>query len=98
MLEAAFEEIEQMLVTEILEKLKNGSPSFFERLVVDLLLKMVTAGLVQMPAMPSAKVEMKASMGLLKKINWGWTLFISRRNAGKTLSVDQKYKSLWVLW
>lgn len=43
-LETAFEEIEQMLVTEILEKLKNGSPSFFERLVVDLLLKMGYGG------------------------------------------------------
>ena len=44
MLEAAYEEIEQILVTEILEKLKNGSPSFFERLVVDLLLKMGYGG------------------------------------------------------
>jgi restriction system protein len=43
-LEAAYEEIEQILVTEILEKLKNGSPSFFERLVVDLLLKMGYGG------------------------------------------------------
>jgi len=44
MLEDAYQKIRQDLVQEILDKVKECSPSFFERLVVDLLLKMGYGG------------------------------------------------------
>jgi len=43
-LEAAFSEIEQTLAEELLEKVRSCSPSFFEKLVVDLLVAMGYGG------------------------------------------------------
>ena len=46
-LESAYQEIRIALVTEIIEKIKSCSPSFFERLVVELLVAMGYGGTLQ---------------------------------------------------
>jgi restriction system protein len=43
-IEDSFEEINSSLVSEILDTVKNASPAFFEKLVIDLLLKMGYGG------------------------------------------------------
>lgn len=43
-IEDSFEEINSSLASEILETVKNSSPSFFEKLVIDLLLRMGYGG------------------------------------------------------
>jgi restriction system protein len=43
-LEASYQEIRQTLVQELLQKIKTVSPSFFERLVIELLIKMGYGG------------------------------------------------------
>jgi restriction system protein len=43
-LEAAYESLRETLSTEILDELKGGSPSFFEKLVVEVLVKMGYGG------------------------------------------------------
>jgi restriction system protein len=43
-IEAAYQKVKQGLVTELLQTIKDHSPTFFERLVIDLLVKMGYGG------------------------------------------------------
>jgi len=49
LMETGYNEIKNNLITEILTKIKNCSPSFFEKLVIDLLVKMGYGGSIENP-------------------------------------------------
>jgi restriction system protein len=59
-LEAAHAKIETTLASEVLTRVKAGSPAFFERLVVELLLKMGYGG--SRADRPWARLVTKESM------------------------------------
>lgn len=59
-LESAYENLRYELAGELLAKLKRSSPTFFERIVVELLVKWVTAGQGLMPEKQSGKAATAA--------------------------------------
>ncbi len=81
-LEAAYENLRDELADELLAKLKATSPAFFERVVVELLVKWAMAALAAMREGRSAKVAMAGSMALSKKISLVLMLCIFRQSVG----------------
>lgn len=64
LIEEGYQNIRDNLSAELLKEVKASSPQFFERLVVELLVKWVTAGLGKTPAKLSVRVVMRALTGL----------------------------------
>ncbi len=59
-LDAAYQALRRTLAQDLLDRIKSSSPRFFEKVVVDLLLAMVTAGQESMREKSSARVAMAA--------------------------------------
>jgi restriction system protein len=83
-LEAAYEDLRDALADELLARLKKSSPSFFERLVVDLLVKMGYGG----SRADAGKAVGKT--GSLKKTGLDWMRFTSRQSAGRTTRFEAR--------
>jgi restriction system protein len=62
-LENGYQALRSEIENDLLNKVKSGSPDFFEQIVVDLLLKMGSGALERMQGGPLASQEMRASMG-----------------------------------
>jgi restriction system protein len=60
--------IKDNLVAQILEKIKQGTPAAFERIVVDLLVAMATAAYTKTPLKSSGKAVMAVLTGSSKRI------------------------------
>ncbi len=94
LLERAYESIRNDLVGEILSKIKGNSPQFFEKLVIDLMIALGYGGSRESAGKSIAKSGDEGIDGIIIEDRLGWILFIYRRNDGKELLVDQKFKSL----
>lgn len=94
---AAYEELNQNLAQELLMKVKNSSSTFFEILVIDLLVKMGYGGSRKDAGQAVGKSGDEGIDGIIKRINWDSMLFIYKPRDGKTLLVVQKFKNLQVL-
>ena len=70
-LEYGYQKIRRDLAQELLTLVKQCSPAFFERLVVELLLKWDMEDHSKMQAKLLARAVMVALTELLKKISWG---------------------------
>lgn len=62
-LERTYDELREGLAVEILDMVENSSPEFFERLVVDLIVRMGYGGPWRMQEVPLAGRGMLESMG-----------------------------------
>jgi restriction system protein len=71
LMETAFQNIKRTLADEILEKLRNVSPSFFERLVVDLLVKMGYGGSIKDAGKAIGKTNDEGIDGTIKEDKLG---------------------------
>lgn len=65
----AYQRIRKSLASELLNKVFEFSPTFFERLVVELVVKMGYGGSIKEAGRELGKVETKESTELLRKIN-----------------------------
>lgn len=70
LLEAAYQKIRDGLISDLLTRIKEGTPIFFEKLVVELLLKMGYGALAAKLEQRLANLETKALTELLVKIAW----------------------------
>lgn len=93
---AAYETIRSYLANEIIEIVRNCSPSFFEQFVVDVLVGMGDLGKKQAKLL--AALTMAALMGLSMRTAWVLMSSIYRPSDGKTLSQNQKFRSSLVPW
>lgn len=66
-IETAYQKLRQDLATDILQMIKGRSPAFFERLVIDLLVKMGMAARARMPARRLAGAETAALTALSRR-------------------------------
>jgi len=82
-LEISYQNLRQTLAQELLERIKNNSPKFFESLVVDLLVAMAMVALEKTLVKPLVRLEMVALMALSKKISLAWMRSISKQSDGK---------------
>jgi len=71
LIETAFRNITMTLVDEILEKIRNVSPSFFEKLVVDLLVKMGYGGSLKDAGKAIGKTKDEGIDGIIKEDKLG---------------------------
>jgi len=71
LMETAFQNIKRTLADEILEKIHNVSPSFFEKLVVDLLVKMGYGGSVKDAGKAIGKANDEGIDGTIKEDKLG---------------------------
>jgi restriction system protein len=71
LMETAFQNIKRTLADEILEKIRNVTPSFFERLVVDLLVKMGYGGSVNDAGKAIGKTNDEGIDGTIKEDKLG---------------------------
>ncbi|MDR2718403.1 MAG: restriction endonuclease [Treponema sp.] len=71
LMETAFQNIRRTLADEILEKIHNVSPSFFEKLVVDLLVKMGYGGSVKDAGKAIGKANDEGIDGTIKEDKLG---------------------------
>jgi restriction system protein len=67
-IESGYQQIRATLAAELLTRVKECSPDFFERLVIELLLAMGYGGHAKRRGRPWAKAAMGASTGSSKKI------------------------------
>jgi len=95
-IEAAYQKVRQGLATELLQTIKTLSPTFFERLVIDLLVKMGYGG-TRTDAGEAIGRSGAVLTALLRKIGLVSMLFTYKPNVGKGLSVDLIFRSLQVL-
>ncbi len=72
-IESGYQQMRATLAAELLTRVKECSPNFFERLVIELLLAMGYGGHAKRPARPWAKAAMAASTASSKKIVWAST-------------------------
>ena len=72
-LASAYQKLRSELEQELLEQVKVASPSFFERLVIDLLVAMGYGGRVRMLAERSVGAVTKASTASSRRIGSDWT-------------------------
>jgi restriction system protein len=71
LIETAFQNIRRTLADEILEKIRNVTPSFFERLVVDLLVKMGYGGSIKDAGRAIGKTNDEGIDGTIKEDKLG---------------------------
>jgi restriction system protein len=71
LMESAFQNIKRTLADEILEKIRNVSPSFFEKLVVDLLVKMGYGGSIKDAGKAIGKTNDEGIDGTIKEDKLG---------------------------
>jgi len=71
LMETAFQNIKRTLADEILEKIHNVSPSFFEKLVVDLLVKMGYGGSIKDAGKAIGKANDEGIDGTIKEDKLG---------------------------
>ncbi|GHT56963.1 hypothetical protein FACS1894109_07760 [Spirochaetia bacterium] len=71
LMETAFHNIKRTLADEILEKIRNVTPSFFERLVVDLLVKMGYGGSIKDAGKAIGKTNDEGIDGTIKEDKLG---------------------------
>ncbi|GBU23262.1 restriction endonuclease [Fibrobacteres bacterium R8-0-B4] len=71
LMETAFQDIKRTLADEILEKIHNVSPSFFEKIVVDLLVKMGYGGSVKDAGKAIGKANDEGIDGTIKEDKLG---------------------------
>jgi len=92
--EAAFEQIEASLGAELLEHLMEGTPEFFEQVVVDLLLAMGYGGSRRDAGERLGQTGDMGSTGSSARTSSAWTRSTYRPSAGtlNALSVDRKYR------
>ena len=95
-MELAHRELRQNLAQELLERIKTASPAFFERLVIELLVKMGYGGSLVDAGMAIGKTGDEGIDGIIKEIGLVWMRFISKQNAGIVPSVARKFNSLSV--
>jgi restriction system protein len=72
---------DRLLASELLETLRNVTPSFFEQVIVDLFVAMGMVALVHKPQEPSASRAIAEWTGLSTKMRWGSIKFTCRRSA-----------------
>jgi restriction system protein len=82
LLDYSFVSIREQLASEILERVKSCPPSFFESLVVDLLLRMGYGGSQKEAGQIVGKSGDGGIDGLIKEDNLGWIRSMSRRSGG----------------
>jgi restriction system protein len=71
------------LAQEFLDQVAMRSPSFFERLVVDLLVHMGYGGSRKDSAQAIGKAGDGGIDGLIRRIAWAWTRSTYRQSVGK---------------
>ncbi|MFP3042117.1 restriction endonuclease [Treponema primitia] len=71
LIETAFQNIKRTLADEILEKIRNVTPTFFERLVVDLLVKMGYGGSIKDAGKAIGKTNDEGIDGTIKEDKLG---------------------------
>jgi restriction system protein len=88
-----YQKLTENLTDELLGKIMECSPSFFERLVIELLVKMGYGGSLKEAASIVGKSGDAGIDGIIKEDKLGWMPSISRRSDGKASSVALKYRS-----
>lgn len=85
----AYEQIHNKLSSELLDAVLMQDFAFFERLVVELLVKMGYGGSIKDAGRQSAVRATKESTASSKKTSWDWTSFMSKqRNGAETIPSD----------
>ena len=93
LLEYAYEEINDALAQELLDTIKSSSPSFFEKLVVDLLLKMGYGGSRKNVGQSIGKSGEEGVDGIIKKDRLG--LDVLYVQAKRWDNVDPFIRTCW---
>jgi hypothetical protein len=88
------EQTRQTLAVEIIDAVKQCDPEFFERLVVQLLLKMGYGAVYRRLAKPLVNLETVVSMASLMKTVWGWKQFTCKPSAGRVRSGRAQFVTL----
>jgi restriction system protein len=95
-IEAGYQRIRKELSGELLTRIKACSPAFFERLVVDLLLKMGYGGSRRDFGQAIGKPG-DGGIDAVIRIGWGWTRSTCRLSAGTAArSAAKRSKPSWV--
>lgn len=101
-IDSAFLAVRGAVAAELLDRIKASPPDFFERLVVDLLLKMGYGGSRRDAGQAVGKSGDGGIDGVIKEdrlgLDAGSTRCTSRRSAGKARSVHPSYESLLEPW
>ena len=85
-LEYAYQEIKDSLAEEILEKVKNSPSDFFERLVVELLVKMGYGGSLKDAGKATRKVKDEGIDGIIKEDKLGLdVIYVQAKKWGDTV-------------
>jgi restriction system protein len=95
-LEDAYQRLRVSVESELLQRVRTASPAFFERLVVDLLVKMGYGGSFRDAGQAVGRSGDGELTESSKRTGWVWMLFTFRQSDGKRESVGQKYRSLRV--
>jgi restriction system protein len=84
LMETAFQNIKRTLADEILEKIRNVSLSFFEKLVVDLLVKMGYGGSIKDAGKAIGKTNDEGIDGTIKEDKLGLdVIYIQAKREGR---------------
>ena len=95
LLESGYLSIKDELADELLSTIKNISPSKFEKLVIDLLVKMGYGGSIKEAATVVGKSGDEGIDGIIKEDKLGLdVIYIQAKNGIAVLSDAPKYKSL----
>ena len=93
-IEEAYENLRENLTSEILSQLKDSSPTFFEKIVVEVLVKMGYGGSRKDAGEAIGKSGDEGIDGTIKEIVLDSTSSTSKPRNGKTLSPVLKFKNL----
>ena len=89
-----YQQIRTELATELLQKIKDNTPAFFEKLVIDLLFKMGYGGSRE-DAQAVGRSGDGGLMVLLKRIRSVLMLFTFKQNDGKEMLEHHQFETLW---
>jgi restriction endonuclease Mrr len=92
-LEAAYAKIVGALKAELLDRLKAEAPAVFERVVIELLVKMGYGGSRSDAAQAIGKSGDEGLDGLIKEDRLVWTLFTCKRSDGRRRWADRRFKN-----
>lgn len=94
----AYKTLRDSLATDVLEAVKKAPPSFFEEVVIDLLVRMGYGGSVE----DAGKAVGKAGDGGItessRRTNSDWTLSMYRPNVGPVPLGDRSFRPLLAAW